>query len=548
MSVLSTEKTNTLTGAKIIVETLKNLGVECIFGYPGGIVLSIYDELFGQNDIKHYLVRHEQAAVHAAEGYARVSGKCGVVLVTSGPGASNTVSGIANAYLDGYPLVVLTGQVFASLIGKDAFQEVNIVDITRTCTKATFQVTSVENLEETLVKAFECAMSGKQGPVVVDMAKNVFTESCNFKNKKLPSGEVSSEYQGDVSQVVEEILRAKHPVIVAGGGIVSGYAEKELFKLVKLLNVPVVSTMMALGTYPQDDENYLGMIGIFGSPSANQVLRNSDLIFSIGARFNDRITCCFPNGELERKFIQLDINQSEISRNIKAYSSIVGDAKKILSKMVSEIQSGSGFVNYSDWLEEAVKLKSLNQKNKKISERLHSFEVVKAIYDYTKDEDYVVTTEVGQHQLWTAQNYKFASPRKFLTSGGSGTMGFGLPAAIGASIALGVEKVICIAGDGSFQMNEQELATIKDYNLPLKIFILNNGYLGMVRQLQQKGFGGRYSETKISNPDFVKLADAYGIDALRVEKFEEVQNSLEFAFSNNKPVIIDFVVEPMEVV
>ncbi len=548
MSVLSAEKTNTLTGAKIIVETLKNLGVECIFGYPGGIVLSIYDELFGQRDIKHYLVRHEQAAVHAAEGYARVSGKCGVVLVTSGPGASNTVSGIANAYLDGYPLVVLTGQVFASLIGKDAFQEVNIVDITRTCTKATFQVTSVENLEKTLVKAFECAMSGKQGPVVVDMAKNVFTESCNFKNKKLPSGEVSSEYQGDVSQVVEEILRAKRPVIVAGGGIVSGYAEKELFKLVKLLNVPVVSTMMALGTYPQDDENYLGMIGIFGSPSANQVLRNSDLIFSIGARFNDRITCCFPNGELERKFIQLDINQNEISRNIKAYSSIVGDAKNILSKMVSEIQSGSGFVNYSDWLEEAVKLKSLNQKNKKISERLHSFEVVKAIYDYTKDEDYVVTTEVGQHQLWTAQNYKFASPRKFLTSGGSGTMGFGLPAAIGASIALGGEKVICIAGDGSFQMNEQELATIKDYNLPLKIFILNNGYLGMVRQLQQKGFGGRYSETKISNPDFVKLADAYGIDALRVEKFEEVQNSLEFAFSNNKPVIIDFVVEPMEVV
>ena len=548
MSVLSAEKTNTLTGAKIIVETLKNLGVECIFGYPGGIVLSIYDELFGQNDIKHYLVRHEQAAVHAAEGYARVSGKCGVVLVTSGPGASNTVSGIANAYLDGYPLVVLTGQVFASLIGKDAFQEVNIVDITRTCTKATFQVTSVENLEKTLVKAFECAMSGKQGPVVVDMAKNVFTESCNFKNKKLPSGEVSSEYQGDVSQVVEEILSAKRPVIVAGGGIVSGYAEKELFKLVKLLNVPVVSTMMALGTYPQDDENYLGMIGIFGSPSANQVLRNSDLIFSIGARFNDRITCCFPNGELERKFIQLDINQNEISRNIKAYSSIVGDAKNILSKMVSEIQSGSGFVNYSDWLEETVKLKSLNQKNKKISERLHSFEVVKAIYDYTKDEDYVVTTEVGQHQLWTAQNYKFASPRKFLTSGGSGTMGFGLPAAIGASIALGGEKVICIAGDGSFQMNEQELATIKDYNLPLKIFILNNGYLGMVRQLQQKGFGGRYSETKISNPDFVKLADAYGIDALRVEKFEEVQNSLEFAFSNNKPVIIDFVVEPMEVV
>lgn len=291
----------TLTGAQIIIETLKKLGVDTIFGYPGGIVLSVYDELFKQKNIKHYLVRHEQAAVHAAEGYARVSGKCGVVLVTSGPGASNTVSGIANAYLDGYPLVVLTGQVFSSLIGKDAFQEVDIIDITKSCTKANYQVRNVKELEKTLVEAFHTAMSGKQGPVVVDLAKNIFTETSEF----IPS--ISYEInkpqfsKADVKAALNEICTAKRPVIVAGGGIVQSEAYKELKELVKLLGIPVVNTMMGLGTYPQDDENYLGMIGIFGQVSANQVLRESDLIFSIGARFNDRITCCFQNQELERK-------------------------------------------------------------------------------------------------------------------------------------------------------------------------------------------------------------------------------------------------------
>ena len=548
MTVLNKEKTEILTGAQIIVKTLKQLGVDTIFGYPGGIVLSIYDELFKQNDIKHYLVRHEQAAVHAAEGYARVSGKCGVVLVTSGPGASNTVSGIANAYLDGYPLVVLTGQVVSNLIGKNAFQEVNIVDITKSCTKAAFQVTSVNNLENTLVRAFDCAMSGKRGPVVVDMAKDIFTAECKYMPEVNLQVNETNGFVGDVTEILNEIISAKHPVVVAGGGVVASKADKELFNFVKALNIPVVNTMMALGSYPQDDKNYLGMVGIFGQKSANQVLRESDLIFSIGARFNDRITCCFNKEELGRKFIQLDISEDEISRNIPAFYTLVGDARLILGKMNEELQKRGYSSVHEAWLNETCALKKLNDINMKISEKLHSFEVIQEIYNYTKDMNLPVTTEVGQHQLWTAQNYKFKYPGQFITSGGAGTMGFGFPAAIGASIAGGKSPVICIAGDGSFQMNEQELAVCYDYNIPVKIFILNNGYLGMVRQLQQKGFEGRYAETKISNPDFIKLAEAYNIPGIRVEKREDIQAALDSVFAASSPYVVDFTVEPMEVV
>lgn len=548
MTVLNKEKTEILTGAQIIVKTLKQLGVDTIFGYPGGIVLSIYDELFKQNDIKHYLVRHEQAAVHAAEGYARVSGKCGVVLVTSGPGASNTVSGIANAYLDGYPLVVLTGQVVSNLIGKNAFQEVNIVDITKSCTKAAFQVTSVNNLENTLVRAFDCAMSGKRGPVVVDMAKDIFTAECKYMPEVNLQVNETNGFVGDVTEILNEIISAKHPVVVAGGGVVASKADKELFNFVKALDIPIVNTMMALGSYPQNDKNYLGMIGIFGQKSANQVLRESDLIFSIGARFNDRITCCFNKEELGRKFIQLDISEDEISRNIPAFYTLVGDARLILGKMNEELQKRGYSPVHEAWLNEACALKKLNDINMKISEKLHSFEVIQEIYNYTKDMNLPVTTEVGQHQLWTAQNYKFKYPGQFITSGGAGTMGFGFPAAIGASIAGGKSPVICIAGDGSFQMNEQELAVCYDYNIPVKIFILNNGYLGMVRQLQQKGFEGRYAETKISNPDFIKLAEAYNIPGIRVEKKEDIQAALDKAFAVSSPYVVDFTVEPMEVV
>lgn len=551
MSSVSTD-TITLTGAEIIVKTLKKLGVDTIFGYPGGIVLSIYDELFKQHDIKHYLVRHEQSAVHAAEGYARVSGKCGVVLVTSGPGAANTVSGIANAYLDGYPVVVLTGQVFSSLLGKDAFQEVDIIDITKSCTKANFQVRDVNKLESTLVNAFLTALSGKQGPVVVDLVKDIFTQNAEFKSNTVVN---NLEYTGtdkeDIKQVLGELCNAEKPVIVAGGGVVTSNAAKELTAFARMLNIPVVNTMMGLGTYPYDDKNYAGMIGIFGTRAANKTVRESSLVFSVGARFNDRVTCCFNNNELSRKFIQLDINEKEISRIIPAHLALIGDAGKILAELTDEFKNGEfKFDNLSreKWCSEVREYVSQNPKPVKRSNLLHSFEVIQHIYEYCKSFNPVVSTEVGQHQMWTAQNYKFSAPRKFLTSGGSGTMGFGLPAAIGASIALNKEPVICISGDGSFQMNSHEMATCVDYNLPVKIFILNNGYLGMVRQLQQKFCEGRYSQTKISNPDFVKLAQSYGILGLRVNQVSEINRVLDEVFNTSGPVVVDFVVEPEEVV
>lgn len=543
-------QTLTLTGAKIILKTLKSLGVDTIFGYPGGIVLSVYDELFKQKDIKHILMRHEQSAVHAAEGYARVSGKCGVVLVTSGPGATNTVTGIANAYLDGYPLVVLTGQVSADLIGKDAFQEVNIIDMTKSCTKANYQVTDISDLKYTIERAFHTAMSGKQGPVVVDLAKNIFSQSAVYTPSMVFAQEVTCCAEEDIKKALAEICSAQRPVIVAGGGIVQSGAFKKVKEFAELLNIPVVNTMMGLGTYPQDSFNYLGMIGIFGQISANRTVRESDLIFSIGARFNDRVTCCFPNGELSRKFIQLDINPYEISRIIPAYLSLVGDAANVINKMIEELHTGNYLCNENHklWLQQAVGYKNNNKKNQKISDKLHSFEVIQKICEFTTHMEPVVATEVGQHQLWTAQNFRFSKPRQFLTSGGAGTMGFGLPAAIGGCIADMSKPVICISGDGSFQMNSQELAVCKDYNLPVKIFVLNNGYLGMVRQLQQNLCGARFSETAISNPDFLKLAEAYGIKGIRVKSEAEIVPALKAVFEEKGPMLVDFIIEPMEVV
>lgn len=515
-----------------------------IFGYPGGIVLKVYDELFAQNEIRHILSRHEQASVHEAEGYSRVHGglKAGVVLVTSGPGATNIVTGLANAYLDGYPLVVLTGQVSKELIGKDAFQEVDIVDITRPCTKKTYQVTDARKLEKTLVEAFSTALSGKKGPVVVDLAKNIFNESAEFKGLKLSVAQANSDFE-KIVDILSLLNNSKHPVIVAGGGVVHSSAAPELAQFAQLTNIPVVSTMMGLGTFSQESPLYFGMIGLFGSFSANQILRESDLIISLGARFNDRISCCFPNGELERNLIQIDINENEISRVLNARLGVRGDIKEILQALIPHIKN-----NFIGWSNEAQILKSRNRTPEKKSEKLHSFEVIEAIYEFTKNKNLTVTTEVGQHQLWTAKGYKFSHAGQFVTSGGSGTMGFGFPAAIGASIAQNGAPVICITGDGSFQMNIQELATCVEYGLPVKILVLNNGYLGMVRQLQERMCEKRYSQTQIHNPDFVALSKAYGIDAVRVENTAEIPAALEKCFASSGPFLIDFVVEPMEVV
>ncbi len=526
-------KTKLFNGAKILINTLQNSGVDTIFGYPGSVVLNVYEELSKQNTIKHFLVRHEQAAVHAAEGYAKVSGKTGVVLVTSGPGATNIVTGCADAYFDGIPLVIITGQVDKNLSGKNAFQEINIIDMTKSCSKAGFQISDVKELEQTLVKAFEISQSGKKGPVIVDITQNVFSDSADYKAAISHQTLTATTNTYDFSSAERLINQSKRPVVIAGAGVLNSDAQKELFDFVKKLNAPVVSTMMGLGAYPQDVANYLGMLGIYGHNSANEVLKLADLIIVLGARLNDRITMVFKPEDFDKNIIQVDINPEELGRNFKATEKICTDIKNFLQDI--DVMSKS-----DGWLNTARALKTLNKSATRKSNLLHSDDVIKEIYKYTD----TVTTEVGQHQIFAVQNLPYGV--KLLTSGGFGTMGFGFPAAIGAAAANPKKTVTCIAGDGSFQMNIQELATLKEYNLPVKIMVLNNGYLGMVRQLQESRFNGNYYETKISNPDFVKLAESYGIQALRVSCLSDLKPALESAFADNTPFLIDFIVEQME--
>ena len=546
--MITKNNTRTITGAKAIIDTLNDFGVEKVFGYPGGIVLKLYDELYKQNNIKHILFRHEQSAVHAAEGYARATGKCGVVLVTSGPGATNTVTGITNAYLDGYPLIVLTGQVSKDLIGKDAFQEADICKITQACTKKVFQITDANNIQSTLSEAFNLAMSGKKGPVVIDLAKNIFTENINDYSKiqNTEFNHTTPTEKNDIERILFRILNSQRPVIVSGGGVIHSKAEKELNIFSQSLGgIPIVTTMMGLGSV-KSEANFFGMIGIFGDKSANEIIKNSDLIISLGSRFNDRITCMFKDTNLSSKYIQIDINPKEISKMIKPLDYIVGDIKNCLNSMIN-IVGNSNNTKFSEWNKEAQKYRSLNETVKKATNMLHSYEIIQKLDSFTKDKDVIFTSEVGQHQLWAAKNLTLNEDRKILLSGGSGTMGFGLPAAIGAAIGCPQKTVVCITGDGSFQMSLHELATCKDQNLNIKIIILNNGYLGMVRQLQQKNCEGRYYETKISNPDFIKLAESYGIKALKVNSINEIEKAFEQAFSTKETYIINFEIEPMEV-
>lgn len=533
-------------GSKIIFDTLKNLGVDTIFGYPGGIVLDLYDEIFENSGIKHILTRHEQAAVHAAEGYAKETGKCGVVLVTSGPGATNTVSGIVNAYLDGCPIVVITGQVYSSLLGKNAFQEANICDIVKSCTKKVYQLKSATEIQSTFREAFSIANSGKKGPVVIDIPKDVFEQKTEVETaqNQILSADLTPQSLPNIDRFISLLNSATKPVIVAGGGVNQSKAEQELRKFAQRFSIPVVNTMMGLGSYPQDCENYFGMVGIFGDNSANEIVKSSDLVISLGARFNDRILCKFKDIDLASKFVQIDINEAEISNFVKASDYFVADVKVFLNallKVSDKINS-----NFSEWRKAAQSLKEKNVKRACKTNLLHSFEVLRKIEDFTKGKNVTFTSEVGQHQLWAVQNLKFNEDRKIFVSGGAGTMGFGLPAAIGAAIASPNKDIVCIAGDGSFQMNLPELATCKDYGLNVKIMILDNGYLGMVRQLQEKNFDGKYSETKISNPDFVTLAKSYNIPATRVTNVAEIETALAKAFSTKDSYLIDFAVEPME--
>lgn len=548
-------KTKELTGAQILIESLKMEGVDTIFGYPGGVVLSVYDALYSTKEITHYLVRHEQAAIHAAEGYARITDKCGVAIVTSGPGATNTITGIANAYLDGFPLVVLTGQVSSNLIGYDAFQEADIVGITRSCSKHNYLVKDVKDLARTIKEAFYIANTGKKGPVIVDLAKNIWDDKTEFIYPQTISLEgYNPVYKGNPKQIekaIQLLCDSKRPAIIAGGGVLSSNASAELTQLAKLLDIPVTTTLMGIGTYSSDDEKALGMLGMHGNYWANYAICECDVLLAVGTRFNDRATGPIARFAKGAQIIHIDIDPCSISKNITAHIPIVGDAKSILQTMIDEFQSRKHEINKDlkdKWFAKIDAWKQQRVIPEIQSEKLHAHTVLEKIYEYTKQYEPIVATEVGQHQMWTVQAFNFTQPRKLLTSGGLGTMGFGFPAAMGACIANKNNLVINIAGDGSIQMNIQELATCVEYNLPVKVVIMNNGYLGMVRQWQEKLYAKHFSQTKISGPDFAKVAQAYGAKGIRVEKEEEIIPALKEAIEYPGPVFLDFIIEPMETV
>jgi acetolactate synthase-1/2/3 large subunit len=534
------------------MKALKEEGVEFIFGFPGGAVIDIYDELV-KTDINHILVRHEQGAVHAADGYARASGKVGVCLVTSGPGATNTVSGIASAYLDSVPIVVLTGQVNTDLIGNDAFQEVDIVGITRPCTKHNYLVKNVKDLGRTIREAFYIARSGRPGPVLVDLPKDVVqatTEYTPVKEVKLKS--YRPTYEPNMKQlpkVIKLIKEAKNPLVFAGGGVILAKASAELRAFAKKIQAPVTTTLMGLGAFPASDPMWLGMIGMHGTFRANMSSAECDLLIAVGLRFDDRVTGKTDAFAKKAKIVHIDIDPTSIRKNIPVTIPIVGDCKitlKKLNQLLEKERLESLKKIRQPWFNQIEKWKETNPLAYEQKERIKPQFVVEKLYELTKGEA-IITTEVGQNQMWSAQYYHFDHPNRFITSGGLGCMGFGLPAAMGAQAACPDRLVVDIAGDGSIQMNIQEMATVVQHHLPVKIVILNNRYLGMVRQWQEFFYKKCYACTGMDHaPDFVKLAEAYGAVGLRAEKPEDVEPILKKGLSIPKAVIFDFVVEPEE--
>jgi acetolactate synthase-1/2/3 large subunit len=541
------------TGAQIISESLKKEGVDIIFNYPGGVVLPLFDEL--QNSpFRQILVRHEQAAVHAADGYARATGKVGVVIVTSGPGATNTVTGIATAFMDSIPIVVMTGQVPTPLIGNDAFQEADIIGITRPCTKHNYLVKDITDLARILKEAFYVARSGRPGPVLIDLPKDIFVNSAEFKYpEKVFIRGYQPTYEGHVGQIqrsVKLILKSKKPILYVGGGIIASNASKELTLLSEKLGIPVTMTLMGLGSFPGNHPLALGMLGMHGTYCANMAVMESDLLIAIGSRFDDRVTGKIEAFAPQAKIIHIDIDPTSISKNVRVDLPIVGDCKRILSKILSLLEEediGSFKTGLDKWHHQIEKFKSFHSMNYEQKEIIKPQYVIEKIFELTKG-DAIISTEVGQNQMWTAQYFPFLKPRSLLTSGGLGTMGYGFPAAMGAQAAFPNKLVIDIAGDGSFQMNSQELATVVQYQLPVKVVILNNGYLGMIRQWQEFFYGKRYASSSLEgiSPDFVKLAEAYGAVGFRATKPEEVVPILKKAFSIPEPVIIDFEIDPEE--
>ncbi len=545
-----------LSGAQILLEVLEEQGVDVVFGYPGGAVINLYDCL-PEYSCRHFLVRHEQAAVHAADGYARATGKTGVAIVTSGPGATNTVTGLATAYMDSIPLVVFSGQVPTPLIGNDAFQEADIVGITRPCTKHNYLVKKVEDLERIINEAFHIANSGRPGPVLIDLPKDVIGGKCA---KKKPEKPVLKGYNpnyaghpGQVQRAMQQLFKAKRPLFYVGGGVVLGDASAELTELARRLKIPVTTTLMGLGAFPEDDPLSLGMLGMHGTYRANMAVTKSDVMVAFGARFDDRVTGRIDQFAPGAKIIHVDIDPTSISKNVVVDIPIVGDVGDVLQKMLEVVRSSDQaaaecVAGHDEWLEKVAYWRELHKLEYVRDEEIIKPQfVVEKISQLTRDRNPIVSTEVGQNQMWAAQFFTFTKPRTWLTSGGLGTMGYGLPAAMGAQVAFPDRLVLDIAGDGSIQMNIQELATVVQYQLPVKVIILNNGYLGMVRQWQELFFDRHYSATTMDHaPDFVKLAEAYGALGLRAEKPAEVEETLLRAFAHPGPVIVDFKVAPEE--
>ena len=551
-----------LSGAEIVFKSLEDQNVEFIFGYPGGAVLPIYDELKNHKSIKHILARHEQGAGHAAEGYARSSGKPGVLLVTSGPGATNAVTALTDAYMDSVPLVCISGQVPTHLIGTDAFQECDTTGITRPCTKHNWLVKDVKDLAEVMHKAFEIATTGRPGPVLVDIPKDIQFNKGVYKNKKnklsknLNGSKLNKVNSKDLDKFIEMIKNSSKPIFYSGGGVInSGPKASELLReLVSLTGFPITSTLQGLGAYPGEDPQFLGMLGMHGTYEANNAMHDCDLMINIGARFDDRITGKIDEFSPKSKKIHIDIDPSSIGKNVKVDLAITSDVTELLQNLIKRFkEKNKNFINsnkqkISKWWEIIDKWrekKSLNFINSK--ETIKPQHAVQRLYELTKDQDTFITTEVGQHQMWAAQHYKFNKPNRWMTSGGLGTMGYGLPAAIGVQIAHPKKLVVDIAGEASILMNMQEISTAVQYRLPVKIFILNNEYMGMVRQWQELLHDKNYSESYTEAlPDFVKLAEAYGAVGIRAKTPDELDEKIKQMINSDKPVIFDCLVDKQE--
>ncbi len=552
------EASETLSGAEIVIRCLQEEGVEYVFGYPGGAVLFIYDAIFKQKKVKHILVRHEQGALHAADGYARATGKCGVALVTSGPGVTNAVTGIATAYMDSIPMVVLTGQVPTRAIGEDAFQECDTVGITRPAVKHNFLVRDVNQLAVTIKKAFHIATTGRPGPVVVDIPKDVSNLTAQFHYPEKISlrsySPVTKGHGGQIKKALQLLVDAKRPMIYVGGGAILGNASAEVTELVRMLGYPVTNTLMGLGSYPANDKQFVGMLGMHGTVEANMAMQNSDVLLAVGARFDDRVIgnpAHFAAGNPTRKIIHVDVDPSSISKRVRVDIPIVGGVKEVLTEMLAQIRAGAARPDAAAlaawWAQIAAWRAKDCLKYDRAAKIIKPQLVIEKLYEVTKGDAYV-TSDVGQHQMWAAQFYRFDKPRRWINSGGLGTMGVGLPYAMGVKLAFPEADVACVTGEASIQMCIQELSTCKQYHLPVKVVNLNNRYMGMVRQWQEFFHGNRYAESYVDAlPDFVKLAEAYGHVGMLIEKPADVEPALREAFAmKDRLVFMDFITDQTE--